>query len=56
MNAPLRSCNAVVVGVGGRYPTHILASIRCIKFWLKILETPDYRIVKKYYFMFLYYY
>ena len=55
MSAPLRSCNAAVAGDCGRYPMYIIASKRCIKYWLRILVMPDYRYVKKCYNMLLYY-
>jgi hypothetical protein len=55
MCAPQRACNAAVLGDCERYPMHILTSRRCIKFWLRLLNMPSCRYVRKCYDMLLYY-
>lgn len=54
LNIPLNSINNVVLGDCGRYPMYIASSKRCIKYWLKILEMPEDRYVKKCYKMLRY--
>ena len=38
-----RSCNAAVLGDCGRYPLWIQTAKRYIKYWIKILNLPNYR-------------
>ena len=53
----LRVCNKtpnnVVYGEVGRYPLHITAVIKCIKYWFKLLLQPDNYYSKKSYNMLL---
>ena len=37
----LRSCNAAVLGDGGRFPIQIKATKRVCKYWMKIFNMPD---------------
>lgn len=55
LNAPLKSCNAAIMGDCGRYPMFILAYKRCLKYWIRILAMPDNRYVKKCYEMLKFY-
>ncbi|MEW8548219.1 MAG: reverse transcriptase family protein [Candidatus Thiodiazotropha sp.] len=51
MCVSLKACNAAVLGDCGRFPLWIESNKRCIKYWLKILNMPDTRYVKKCYTM-----
>ena len=44
-----RAANMAVLGDCGRYPLYIAAAKRCIKYWIKILNMQDHRLVKKCY-------
>ena len=39
----------------GRLPMYIDSQIRCIKYWLKLIEMPNFRYAKKCYTMLKYY-
>ena len=41
--------DAVVLGDSGRFPLTTNSSIRCLKYWLKILKMPESRYVRKCY-------
>jgi len=49
MSAPIYSCNNAIIGDCGRYPIHIYSSMRVVKYWLRLLETPYSRHTKKCY-------
>lgn len=51
MNVSLKACNLAVMGDCARYPMFILASKRCVKYWIKILNMNNDRYVKKCYFL-----
>ena len=40
----LKSCNATVLAECGRLPTYIDSQIKCLKYWLKLIELPNYII------------
>ena len=46
-----RTTNAAVLRDCGRHPMNILTAKRVIKYWCKILELPDDRLVKKCYYI-----
>ena len=46
-----KSCVAPVMAECERFPVYIDTSIRTLKYWLKIVNMPDYRLVKKCYTM-----
>ena len=41
--------NVMVYGECGRYPLHVSQNIRIIKYWLRLLSMPCYRLPKKCY-------
>lgn len=41
--------NAMVYGELGRYPLFVQTYVKAVKYWLKLLEMPDYRIPKSTY-------
>ena len=45
----LKSCNAAVLAECGRLPAYIDSQIKCLKYWLKLIELPNYRYAKKCY-------
>ena len=49
MSAPMYSVNYAILGNCGRYLVHIYSSMRVIKYWLRILDTPHSRHIKKCY-------
>ena len=53
LGVPLKTPNKIVYGELGRYPIYISTSIRCIKYWFKILKMPDHRLPKQAYKMML---
>ena len=44
-----KSCVAPVMAECERFPIYIDTSVRTLKYWLKILHMPEYRLVKKCY-------
>jgi hypothetical protein len=54
LNVGLNTPNKMIYGDLGRYPMHITAAVRCIKYWLRVICLPDERLPKKAYNM-LYY-
>ena len=46
-----KSCNAAVLAECGRIPVFVDSQVRCVKFWLRLLELPEHRYVKKCYLM-----
>ena len=55
LNAPLKSCNAAIMGDCERYPMYITAFKRCVRYWLRIIALPDTRYVKMCYNMLKFY-
>ena len=51
LGVELRTPNDLVYGELGRYPLSINASVRCIRFWIKILRMDSRRLPKKAYIM-----
>ena len=49
LNVPIRAPNVIVYGETGRYPLYINASIRAVKYWLKVLSMEENRFPKKIY-------
>ena len=49
MSAPMYSVNNAILGDCGRYSVHIYSSMRVIKYWLRILDTPYSRHIKECY-------
>ena len=45
----MKTLYAVVLGDSGRLPLTTNLSIRCLKFWLKILKMPESRYIRKCY-------
>ena len=46
LNVSKSACNDAILGDCGRYPLYINTYKRCLKFWLRILKLPEYRLVK----------
>ena len=55
LNVKKMSCNNAILGDLGRYPMYINAAKRCIKYWLKVLNSGENRYIKLCYNMLLYY-
>jgi len=53
LNVSQRTPNAMVYGDTGRYPLHVNAALRGIKYWLRILNMDEYRYPHKVYQMML---
>ena len=53
LGLPITTPNKMALGELGRLPIYITAYIRCIKFWLRIMQLPDKRITKQAYQMLL---
>ena len=53
LNTSLRTRNLMVYGETGRYPLFVNIYVKCIKFWLRILKMPPYRLPFKAYKMLL---
>ena len=51
LGVDIRTPNDLVYGDTGRYPIVIHSTIRCIKYWLKLLAMPDSRLPRKVYSM-----
>ena len=49
LNISLRTPNDMVYGDTGRFPLSVNAKLRCVKFWLKILEMDEYRLPHRVY-------
>ena len=49
LNVSIRTPNALVYGELGRFPLYINMYIRTIKYWLRILKMPEYRLPLKAY-------
>ena len=46
---PLRTPNKMVYGELGRYPLFVNSTLRCLKYWLRVLKMDDSRIPKQTY-------
>ena len=53
LNVPVRTPNLMVYGDTGRHPLFINATVRSVRYWMKILKMEDYRYPKKVYNMML---
>ena len=53
MNVPLHTLNKDVYGETGRYPLQIRISVKCIRYWLKLVSLPMSRICRQEYEMLL---
>jgi len=53
LRVPMKTPNRLVYGESGRYPLYISSTLRCIKYWLKLLRMPDSRLPKQAYNMML---
>ena len=49
LGVPLRTLNKMVYGELGRYPLFVNSTLRCLKYWLRVLKTDDIRIPKQAY-------
>ena len=49
MLAPIHAPNLTIYGDCGRFPMYIYTAKKVIKYWLRILDMPEYRYVKKCY-------
>jgi len=49
LNISANTPNKFVYGDLGRFPMYVVAAIRCVKFWLRILALPEDRLPKKAY-------
>jgi hypothetical protein len=49
LNVSSRTPNVLVYGETGRYPLYINVYMKCIKYWLKILQMPAHRLPYKAY-------
>ncbi|XP_071119476.1 uncharacterized protein [Haliotis cracherodii] len=54
LNVGLQTPNAIVYGECGRYPLHVNAMCRSVKYWLKLIEIDEERIPRKSYNMLVY--
>ena len=43
LNVSNRTPNTLVYGELGRYPMHIIATVKAVKYWLKLLKMPSHR-------------
>ena len=46
---PIHSSNTLLYGETGRYPLFINTSVKCIKYWLKLVRLPNSRLCKQAY-------
>ena len=51
LNVPLKVSNKLVYGEVGRYPLYVNSSVRCIKYWLKLISLDFSRLPKQAYIM-----
>ncbi len=49
LGVPLRTPNKMVYGELGRYPLFVNSTLRCLKYWLRVLKMDDIRIPKQAY-------
>ena len=49
LGVPLRTPNKMVYGELGRYPLFVNSTLRCLKYWLRVLKMDDIRIPKEAY-------
>ena len=54
LNVSIRTPNAMAYGELGRYPLYVNLSVKCIKYWLRILKMPHHRLPFKAYRMLVY--
>ena len=51
LGVPLRSPDKMVHGELGRYPLYVNSTLRCLKYWLRVLKMDDSRLPKQAYTM-----
>ena len=51
LGVPLKSPNKMVYGELGRYPLYINSSLKCLKYWFRLLQMEDTRLPKQAYIM-----
>jgi hypothetical protein len=49
LGVPLRTPNKMVYGELGRYPLFVNSTVRCLKYWLRVLKMDDSRFPKQAY-------
>ena len=54
LNAGVQTPNKMIYGKLGRCPMFVTSAIRCIKYWLQIINLSDEKLPKKAYNMLLY--
>ena len=54
LNVSMQTPNKMIYGDLGRYPMFITSAVRCVKYWLRIVNLPDERLPQKAYNMLLY--
>ena len=47
LGVTLRTPNKIVYGELGRYPLFVNSTLRCLKYWLRVLKIDDIRIPKQ---------
>ena len=51
MLLPKNTCNTVIYGETGMVPLQIKCTVRCVKYWLRLLDIPTSRYPKACYLM-----
>jgi len=41
----MKACNSAVSGDLGHFPLYITTSIRCLKYWIRLLKMPEHQYV-----------
>ena len=54
LNVGVQTPNKMINGDFGRYPMFVTSTIRCVKYWLRVINLPDENLPKKAYNMLLY--
>ena len=49
LGVPLRTPNKMVYGELGRFPLFVNSTLRCLKYWLRVLKMDNFRIPKQAY-------
>ena len=55
LNVSMHACNDAILGDTGRYPMSIFASVRCVKYWLRVLNMSADRYIRLCYEMLVHY-
>ena len=54
LNVGVQTPSKMIYGDSGRYPMFVTSAIRCVKYWLRIINLSDEKLPKKAYNMLLY--